>query len=455
MITRLKQFLITIIALLLTLIILNVPSDTIDVSDQPVGASIYIKRLSLKKSGFVVIQKGEKIIAHSDFLPEGIYKNINIDPFFLSPSTQSFSPGIADIILFKDNGDNYFDPNLDTRIESGPSRQIMIYSGNETRDILEKILGKCSGGNSFDFGCFRKEVGPMITENSLGEILAQLENAFSEGSFKTRTCHGPAHVVGEEAREILPFETINSLCSRRCDYGCLHGAFSTEIGVDEQFSEKAGSYCDRFSSTGVKKDLEACYHIVGHGLSEKFRSDIEGALSVCDTFTETGRIECQRGALMEFLMGSPDNPSKKFENPDELINFCSDLPQNLNGQCFGYLGFYAYSLFGSAEAHNLCGRVPVPDMQNCFYSLGSASYFYLRDNSEELTELCNQAGKYARDCIKGAIEIFVGEEKYRKKALGLCEGSPSDFQPECKRFWCEKIKWAWGITSSCEPNSLR
>lgn len=457
MIIRVKQFLITILALLITLILLKgIPVDKVEVSDQPVGVSIYIKKLSLKKSGFIVVRKGENIIAHSDYLPQGIYKDFNIDPFFLQPAAEAFSPGVVDILLYRDNGDNYFDSKLDAKIENNVHRKIMLYSGNEIRDGLEKILVKCSGGSSFDFGCFRSEVKPMIKKESLNELLTELETAFSQGSFKTRTCHGPAHVIGEEAGETMSFEAINSACSRKCDYGCLHGAFSTEIRAEDRFPEIAPSYCSQFASSEVEKDFEACSHIVGHALSERFGNDVKSALGVCSGISDNrGRIECHRGVFMEFLMGSPDNPAKKFENPDELFNFCSGFEPDLNGQCFGYLGFYAYSLFGSEQAHSLCAKVDETQREGCYYSLGSASYFYLRDNTEGLVALCNKSGKFSGSCIRGAIEIFVGEEKYKDKALLLCESQEPRFRAECNRFWCEKVKWAWGTTSSCEPGSLR
>ena len=100
--------------------LLILPRNYLLVEDQAIGETIYIRALTLKKAGFLVFIKpsddpklSERILSTSDYLLPGVYADFNIDPY-VYPIEGIFEPGTIEIVLYEDNGDNVFDPNLDT-----------------------------------------------------------------------------------------------------------------------------------------------------------------------------------------------------------------------------------------------------------------------------------------------------------------------------------------------------
>jgi hypothetical protein len=148
---------------------------------------------------------------------------------------------------------------------------------------------------------------------------------------------------------------------------------------------------------------------------------------------------------MEYLMGSPENPSHFDPTNDDLIAFCSQLPGDHNSYCYQYAGFYALSIGGIDYAKDVCQKVPSGDKEGCYFSLGSMLYFFNRNQPETVNLICRQFGKsYYQVCIKGAIEIFVGEEAFIPKAFELCNLTDHDFKPDCVGFIGDRLEWAWG-----------
>ena len=442
-----------------------VPRNSFVVEDQAAGDAIHVKRLTLKKNGYVVFLRSGQIVAVSDFLPGGIYSDFNIDPFLLEENN-NLGTGEVGLVLYSDNGDTFFNANLDKPVRKLDgkvfSRTIYLRGGEET-DVLTEAFNKCSDHSikPLDFGCLRKDLLEIVSAQNLGRLMNALEEIFSGQKssivFGTRTCHGPSHLIGEIAIDKgIPLGGIFNECSRKCDYGCLHGAFAQKMKSYEDLPERVASFCDEYSNSPIKKDIDACFHIVGHGLTEYFSKDIDSALSACEDIKDsTGKVECKRGAIMEYLMGSPDNPTEVEFSPEELLSFCGSLSPVNQQECLGYLGFYSYSLFDRETAINLCKKVPMKFALGCAYSLGSVSYFFHRDRPDEIISLCGKLGEGENECIKGAIEVYVGEKYYKDKGLNLCELASDDFKNDCKAFWCEKVKWAWGSTSSCELASPR
>jgi hypothetical protein len=98
-----------------------IPHYELIVENQPVTHnSVYVKRLWLKNHGFLVMElfdeSGERYFwGHSDFLPEGVYSDLNLEMYVIR-KTQQPSPGRGLITLYKDNGDTFFSPGVDAPV---------------------------------------------------------------------------------------------------------------------------------------------------------------------------------------------------------------------------------------------------------------------------------------------------------------------------------------------------
>lgn len=100
------------------------PKNSLVVEDQPLGEAVFIKRLTLARGGFVVIQAvdpgGEPgaFIGDLEFFPAGTYTNINVE-FDFENSGEDLKLKTGDLIfitLYQDYGDGAFDANGDRAV---------------------------------------------------------------------------------------------------------------------------------------------------------------------------------------------------------------------------------------------------------------------------------------------------------------------------------------------------
>lgn len=103
----------------LILVFVHIPRNTIVVADQPVGTTIFFKRITMVADGYIVFfQKDntgmERLVGHSDLFPAGIYTKKHILPFWRYED--KFEPGELRMVLYRDKGDLYFDEGLDTPV---------------------------------------------------------------------------------------------------------------------------------------------------------------------------------------------------------------------------------------------------------------------------------------------------------------------------------------------------
>jgi hypothetical protein len=326
---------------------------------------------------------------------------------------------------------------------------------NPDPNIQDKVgagLTKCSNDSQkiLDYGCVRSEFELLVGKNSLSSIIASLEELFvkekSEHAYGTMTCHGPSHVIGELAvQDGISFSEIMNQCSTKCDYGCLHGAFVQMFKLDQDFLDNFPAVCDEYKTTSIPKEMNSCQHIVGHGLAEIFGNDVDKTLRHCERFSsDAGRRNCGRGAVMQVLLGSPDMSASVDIAEEGIIPFCNRIFTPYIHDCLDNAGFYAYNLFDEHSAVETCNSIPPEYQENCIYSYGSFVYFRYRQAPEKVLESCKKFGKKFLDmCIKGALEINVGEKPYLLYGIKICHLVKDTF-PGCFAFYRQKLEWGWG-----------
>lgn len=82
------------------------------VEDQPVGTTLFVRRLVLGKSGFIVLRpEGTAEPAISDYMPANVYADFNID---ILTGQLNAKPGARVAVeIWEDNGDAAFNDDLD------------------------------------------------------------------------------------------------------------------------------------------------------------------------------------------------------------------------------------------------------------------------------------------------------------------------------------------------------
>lgn len=304
--------------------------------------------------------------------------------------------------------------------------------------------------NSFDYTCLRRGLAKLVTAASFDRIVTALDDLYARRTHLDfppgLTCHGPAHVVGELAvARGAALSDIENACIRRCEAGCLHGAFVALNREKELDGNQINDQCDSFRKTGIPKDVDSCRHITGHGLAEWFANEGLGAIVRCDLFAESaGRQECGRGFLMEYILGSPAQTGRYVRDSD-LLEFCDTLQKEYRGTCHEYAGFFVFSLSGEERAIASCGRVPDVYTQGCYAGLGSRAFWEYQFDLRKLVSLCSRVPvQYTDTCVSGAIEIAAAEKQFHKSGIALCQLLSDDQRQKCLNTFFLKLTWAWG-----------
>lgn len=114
-------------ALVSALVYLKVPKNEIVISDQPAGTTLFIKRLTLWKGGYIVLRPftlydGYLESSTSDYMPAGIYTDFNVE---IVGTTPRLIPGTFVFVeLREENGDALFDPDLDKPVRKWYGKEL-------------------------------------------------------------------------------------------------------------------------------------------------------------------------------------------------------------------------------------------------------------------------------------------------------------------------------------------
>lgn len=95
--------------------------------DQWMGTAVKVEKMIIKNGGYVAVMRidpktnTQSLIGVTDYFPKGVYKDFNIEIF--EPDGIILNPGDKFILsLYKDNGDKFFDKNLDKVYLTGETR---------------------------------------------------------------------------------------------------------------------------------------------------------------------------------------------------------------------------------------------------------------------------------------------------------------------------------------------
>lgn len=275
-----------------------------------------------------------------------------------------------------------------------------------------------------------REFGVTSAINSLNYYFKTPEGKSIEGA----TCHVLAHVIGEVAVSSLKKGgDILKECGTFCTSGCLNGAAHVYI-LTTQDVKDAEKFCN--SADVDNKTKLACYHGVGHGITEYLRFNIEKGLSMCDNLRDQeGRRECGHAVLMDYIPMLSIVPSPI---PPDILRFCLGLNAVYKDSCYEYAGALEYARSkNTTEAFSVCSKmISGHSKDRCMTEIIGILLNTTPRSARPglIADICNFPERQkTRTCFYSAVQmsIFTIGTTFGGASAIICEMAPSWLQKDC------------------------
>ncbi|MEK7070837.1 MAG: hypothetical protein AAB966_03450 [Patescibacteria group bacterium] len=232
--------------------------------------------------------------------------------------------------------------------------------------------------------------------------------------------------------------------------GYLHGAiiaYFQDINVKQQsIDKKIEDLCGlNKNQETINKDEFECYHIVGHGLTNYFQSDVAKASDLCDTFEgEAAKGGCYMGVFMEnaFLYSKTYHPDllRKFVMGKSMALVCERFTKAKHKSCSHLVptSYFINNPLDTKGAINECKKL-TNDYGACIVGIAVIHIPSIYEgNFAKMKGACNATGEDTKALCYGyvarALYLGLGGENYTK--TDFCK-----LIPEGDRILCSSYKY--------------
>jgi hypothetical protein len=170
-----------------------------------------------------------------------------------------------------------------------------------------------------------------------------------------------------------------------------------------------------------------CVHGLGHGLMIYSGGDVRYSLAVCDGLsTLWDQQSCTGGVFMQSFLpampGMPKPPATSVRRQRDLMYPCDAVASRDKLYC--YLQITSRILprvnYDWRAASAWCRRAERSWIATCFQSLGRDVSGFTRADVTRIATLCRAAGRYANECLYGAVRDVVSNDAGGARAAKLC-----------------------------------
>src|SRR6185503_10470053 len=179
----------------------------------------------------------------------------------------------------------------------------------------------------------------------------------------------------------------------------------------------AEAFCN---STKVNETIRlACYHGIGHGITELVTLDVAKGLKECDKLSDDhGKYQCGHAVLMDF---EPPKQGDKIIVPKNMPAYCSKINPIYRAICYEFSGSLTYIRDRNAPAAmRLCKSVPGNIKERCITRVMEVVMNTLprEERTAKIKATCESGdAEYQRWCFVGAAKMAaftiggsIGEE---------------------------------------------
>ena len=299
-------------------------------------------------------------------------------------------------------------------------------------------LSDCSSEVCYEqaFGNVAYYQGPKAALSLFAHEM-QVDKAINAG------CHPIAHYIGAgtlaRVHGNIPeaFAAGSSICWSGFYHGILERAFfgiSTESGL----IKAARRVC---SSPSLQKNqflFYQCVHGLGHGLMISTGYDLPYALRVCGKLqTSWDQSSCTGGVYMENVNaanGTSIGFKTTWVKANDLVYPC-DAAVTKGHRLYCYLmvtsRILAANGYNWAAAANICSHVEKIWIATCFQSYGRDADGSTSENAVRDLRLCRIAGRWAGECIYGAVRDMTSYFAGVRRPAAFCRQVGSAYRAYC------------------------
>jgi hypothetical protein len=300
--------------------------------------------------------------------------------------------------------------------------------------------------------CYTKAVISLVKDRGLQKAVHAIKSYQATthgGHMSGMRCHALAHDVGNAAaqRGEAPASLLTS-CVGMCvgdaaesidglDFGCFNGAAHRWVLMGNSLDEIAKK-CEFAPRDDVK---EACFHGIGHGLSERYGSAFTIAIDQCRLLRDPrDRFQCAHAVFME-------QPSIRATSvfPDDPRTYCDSLVVEMRGSCYEFIG---YMVFGKtddiAHAFSMCDSVPEQFATSCRQRAGESLYLRATETNKILE--CEKVFVGVHECVEGFVRATIDHVNDTEGSDGLsaCTSLQAPLQAQCISYAAEILTLRYG-----------
>jgi hypothetical protein len=292
-------------------------------------------------------------------------------------------------------------------------------------------------------GCYEQAFGDVAYYQGPKAALALFAHEMADNKAINAGCHPIAHYIGAGTlarfHGSIPksFAAGSSICWSGFYHGILERAFygiSTEAGL----IKAARRVC---ASPSLQKDtflFYQCVHGLGHGLMISTGYDLPYALRVCGKLqTAWDQSSCTGGVYMENVNaanGTSIGFKTTWVKPHDLVYPC-DASVTKGRRLYCYLMVTSRILpangYNWSQTARICAHVEKQWIATCFQSYGRDADGSTNEDPTRVLRLCRIAGRWAGECIYGAVRDMTSYFAGVRQAAGFCRQVDSSRKAYC------------------------
>lgn len=296
--------------------------------------------------------------------------------------------------------------------------------------------------------CFDTYFSIVLEEKGISSAFDLMDQLFQKDQEFAVSCHDFAHRLGKKAYEVYAKNKSVALSEKSsyCGYGFYHGFMEALLYTTRDVRE-AQNFCDYAERALKEKSADAggaCYHGIGHGLTEDIpdpnvwgdaQKIINPGLALCQKVSpdKMKKFRCDTGVFnaLEILM--TNNKYKLSLNPTDPYGICRAQKEEHKEACYTQLvvallhvtnnNFYKSALFIDAVQNN---TYALPAMN----TLATELVHFNRDNTQEAINFCvSLKQRFKTTCLvsiaEGLMKYGPPQQEY-KEALQFCNAQLMD-----------------------------